>query len=194
MSRHRIAIAAPFLALALAAPAASAQPALTPPSEAAPPPSSTTSYARSIATADGVAGAMFLGGGLTGIICLVDSLDFEEDSPSSPLCPLAATLLIGSAATYAIVPAVIHSRHGNAGKAVLSTMLRIGLPAAGLALGQIVDNDDVSSFGFLGGVGAAVAIDWFALAQDEAPPPRPSFQPTVTPLRGGAAAGVAGSF
>lgn len=194
MSRHDTALVTSLLFVALAAPAASAQPALTPPRELSPSPAP-TSYARSIATADGVAGAMFLGGGLIGMICLVDSIDSidSEDSGGSATCPVAAILLIGSAATYALVPGVIHARHGNAGKAVLSTVLRIGLPAAGIALGETLENEEISSFGFLGGVGAAVAIDWFGLAHDEPPPPA-TFQPTLVPLRGGAAAGVAGSF
>lgn len=182
-------VAAPVAASAQAGP-----PGLTPPGGAPPAPeraaSPDGSYARSIATSDAVAGGLVATGGLLGFICFVAIFDFDGEDDSHFTCPLALGALGAGAITYAVVPAVIHGRHGNVGRGLLSVGLRVGLPAAGLFLAG--DNEDAEVLAFLGGVTGALLIDWFVLAKDGEAPPRAAI--SVAPTRSGATLGLAGSF
>lgn len=119
---------------------------------------------------------------------------------------------VGSAAvlSYLLGSPILHiAHHGNMNRAVLSALLRGGLPVAGLIAGARVAPCHRSDYpgGFCGlseallgmavGVGAAVAIDytWLARKRIERVPARGlSIVPSMSARRDGFAFGLAGSF
>ena len=115
-----------------------------------------------------------------------------------------STAAIGlSIATYALGSPILHLVHHRPGNALGSFVLRVGLPAAGTALGWMVTSGGSSEsdipagaggavIGLVAGVIAASSIDIGVLAKAETPPPvTPAIAPTG---HGGMTFGLAGSF
>ena len=105
---------------------------------------------------------------------------------------------------YLAGPPIIHAIHGNVGKGAASVGLRLGLPVVGGGIGLSFASCngpygwcrlEAFGLGFLGGMGAAVAIDSAALAYERRPQrPLPRVLPNFALVRGGAVATASGSF
>lgn len=117
---------------------------------------------------------------------------------------------------YLLGAPVVHLAHGNPGRGAASFVLRAGLPVLGFAAGYALFHHPDRSSGdwnfsglgegalmALGGMGACVALDAALFARESSPdeeraPSPPPYRPTMTPqvgyVRGGALAGVGGTF
>lgn len=82
---------------------------------------------------------------------------------------LSGYLVMFGAGGYLSGGPMIHHEHGNRGRTWQSVALRVALPAVGLLAARVVDPPDehdrgelneTSGWMFLGGIGAAMAIDW----------------------------------
>ena len=185
------------IALALAPSLALAQPSATLPrlplelTVTTPP----VSYARSIALADGIAAGLSGAFVIFGVICFSATFElFEDEKPDShPSCPIAVGAGIGAVGTYALVPAAIHLGKGHRDRELASVGLRVGLPIAAGYLAHQLD-DEAAGLGVLGGIGAAVLIDWLVLAQPKDKEAARYVTPTLMPSRGGAVMGLGGRF
>lgn len=121
-----------------------------------------------------------------------------------------SSLAAGTLLYFAASP-VVHSVHGNPGRAVGGLLLHLTAPVAGALVGLAIDWSSCSSeqdfclpagvvFGILGGMVAATVIDAAVLARDVPVSSSPSRHAGLTPTfsvaraGGGALAGVAGRF
>ena len=101
-------------------------------------------------------------------------------------------LVIFGVAAYASVGAFVHHDAGRNDRAVASVALRIALPIAAGELAHGLGADlDQSLLAAGGGMLAAAAIDWFALADSTAPAKRKAAV-FARPTNGGFVAGIAG--
>ena len=148
---------------------------------------------------------------------MVATLVVAAGTKSTPLAAIGGV-------SYLVTPAVIHGVHGRGGLSVLSVVLRVALPIAGMAMGASMANchpsnggEDDDAFCGLGeaiiggvlGVIAASAVD-ASLAWESAPngswqvqpqprstgtPPRISLlSPSVVPIANGASILLGGRF
>lgn len=110
------------------------------------------------------------GAGLASLM-LVTSLD--DHGRGGTATRALSSVAVGS---LALTPAIIHASHGRYGAAVGSVALRLGLPAAGLAIGagQCAANRDSDEWclgppllGFAAGALGAILIDDLVLAREE---------------------------
>lgn len=152
-------------------------------------------YTRSVAVADGIAGAtgLLTVGGL-GLACLVD---IYGESPNQGISDDAwCTAMFGgailTAGVYALGGPTVHVIEGRFGRAVASFGLRVGLPLGLGALGYASGNPDILTWSVIGGVGGALVIDWFVLARPS--PPEVSPGVVLVPFASGGGLGFAGSF
>jgi hypothetical protein len=131
----------------------------------------------------------------------------------------SATLhwLVTSAGLYVIGAPLVHLAHGRGQATAIDLGVRIGAPlilaGVGLAIGSAAGCSDYPCggpivgvvFGGALGVGAAVIVDAVVLGREKVPrpgadgnraayTPKLRIAPTAGPLRGGATAGVVGSF
>jgi len=199
MGVHRL---IPFLLLLFCSQAAAQPPGEVPPIEpfqpippVQEPPPESQSYMRTIAGVDVVAGAAVTTGALLGMICFSNTFYGEENDHAS--CPMAVGAFVGGFGVYAIGSPVVHMTRGNPGRALASLALRVGLPAAAIAMTIDDEADDSSGWLILGTVGGAMLFDWMVLARPglgDSPRPPPSMQPAFTPTRGGATLGLGGVF
>jgi hypothetical protein len=101
-------------------------------------------------------------------------------------------LVLFGVAAYASIGAFVHHDAGRNDRAVASVALRIALPIATGELAHGLGADlDHSLLAAGGGMLAAAAIDWFALA-DATAPARSNVGAFVRPTSGGFVAGLAG--
>lgn len=118
----------------------------------------------------------------------------------------ASVVLIGPAALYGLLltgPAV-HVLNGQGGRALASFALRGGGVLGGVLIGGLLSEDCHGSDGCLVktgvvvgaavGLGFAALVDWLALGQKKTDRPRRVVVPFTTVERGGAVAGLAGTF
>lgn len=109
-------------------------------------------------------------------------------------CNLSFALGLVGFGTYLLASPLIHLSKNNAGSAGLSLLLRVGLPAAGIALTKLGDGgDDLFSLSVLGGAGAAMTIDWLFLAHRDKPI-ESHIIPMVAPTQDGLTVGFSGMF
>lgn len=137
-----------------------------------------------------------------GPIDLCGTFSERQDCPHrpSPDHTLSTALLTSGVATYFLASPIIHAAHGHWGKAGLS----LGLRAAPIALAApLLANEDTTGAGalvLLGGIGAAMVIDWTLIANEEtkpesSPPARGvSLSPTFDARNGGAGLAAVGTF
>ncbi|MCE9577747.1 MAG: hypothetical protein K8W52_31730 [Deltaproteobacteria bacterium] len=82
------------------------------------------------------------------------------------------TLARGAVGSLALTPAIIHASHGNYAAAFGSVALRVGLPAAGLAIGAGACTDSTDwclgppLLGFAAGALTAILVDDLVLARE----------------------------
>ena len=120
----------------------------------------------------------------------------------------ALGVIVPAAVVFDLGGPTIHWLHHRRGIAAASFGVRAGVPLVGVLIGNAFAHCERGAsscsnrgagYGALAGFAAAIALDASLLAWD-APksPPRPSiglaWAPTFTPLDGGAAAGVVGTF
>ena len=128
-------------------------------------------------------------------------------------------LVIGSAITYSLGAPAVHLAHDRPAAMGIDVALRVGLPFAFAGLGYAVGDkshppctgficlsfsqaENFAAAGFLIGIGTAVVIDAAVLARepshaplkDATRAPKVQWTPTAGVTRGGATAGVVGSF
>jgi hypothetical protein len=107
----------------------------------------------------------------------------------------SAELMVLGVVSYALTPGVIHGGHGRAGAAFGSVGLRLGAPVLGAMAGLDDRNYDGAIAGFFLGMAGAVVIDVALLSHESVPEKkRSALMVQVAPVRGGATAGVFGSF
>ncbi|HWZ87786.1 MAG TPA: hypothetical protein VNW92_03020 [Polyangiaceae bacterium] len=117
-------------------------------------------------------------GAAIGVLLLAGTFIRNDDTDSQR--DAADSVLVLSAATYALGGPIVHVAHRQWGKAVTSTGLRIGLPVTGILIGAALDRcgpySDSDTCGAIGpgvgmllGIGAAIALDASALAYEPVP-------------------------
>ena len=114
-----------------------------------------------------------------------------------------APVVLGSlgAATFLLVPPLLHLAHGSRHDAGVSFLIRAVPPLLGLAAGVLVARNQDCSEGCsalvlpvvgLAGSAFGMVVDWAALSTE--PKPRISFAPVLGPSSRGAGAGLAFRF
>jgi hypothetical protein len=117
-------------------------------------------------------------GAAIGVLVLAGSLIHHDDTDSQRA--VADSVLVLSAATYALGGPIVHAAHQQWGTAGASAGLRIGLPLTGILVGAALDrcgpNTDSDTCGVIGpslgmllGFSAAMAIDASALSYEQVP-------------------------
>ncbi|MGD8860809.1 MAG: hypothetical protein PVI30_12435 [Myxococcales bacterium] len=146
-------------------------------------------YATSIMLADVVAGGALMGGLAVTGFCVLQSGGVRDASP--PGCAVGLGVASAGIGTYLLASPIIHASHGNVPAVFAAPAVRL----AGPVLGAWVSRE-VPSFGrlngypvmILGGLGGALAFDWYVLAGGPARQ-RPATT-RLQPLLGGGLAGV----
>lgn len=116
-----------------------------------------------------------------------------------------APVLEASLGAYLLGGPIVHTIHGNYGRAAASLGLRVGLPTLGLLAGMLVAGDPQPwnfdgppSPWWIGGVSAgliaAMVVDAKVLAKGHPRPATTSVAPTLSASPGGVSLGVAGAF
>jgi len=172
------------VALTVASSTARAQPSMTPPApalETPPEPDEPEHYGVQIFGADVAVGAT----------CLLVGVGTQRGE--------VFVLWLGG---YVLTGPIVHAYHGEAGHALLSGGLRLGLPILGAKLGYELDEGDGDSeldglgglfAGAAAGMITALVIDWAALGHESRREPARA-QPYVAPAQGGATLGFAGAW
>lgn len=141
----------------------------------------TEPYRSAMMLGDGFAALLTLGGG---------ALAYHERNCT---CEDFSGELVGfGAVAYISIGAFVHHDAGQGGRAVGSVLVRLALPiiAGELAHGLGADTGP-SLLAAGGGMVGAMAIDWFALA-DQSYTPEPKLTVYASPTGGGLVAGVSG--
>jgi hypothetical protein len=151
-------------------------------------------YGKPVAIVDGVAA------GLVGVgVYMIATNDDREVFSGGQLA--GAGLVAAGGVTYLLGGPIVHGRRGNRSGAWTSVAIRAALPATGALAGYALDEEreQCDSGGYCGaavvaptltvvGAAAAMAIDWFVLAETEV-------TPYAAPHRhDGVTAGLAGVF
>jgi len=178
---------------------ASAQPGTSPVlTLAPPPPPPVNSYRAAMLVSDGVTAGLTVSFMSFGLWCLgaTFELNTDEKPDDHPSCHLAAASGIGALGTYALGPALVHLGHGRLDRAAASVGLRVGLPAATIALVDTVDMDGgAAGLLILGSVVTAVFIDQTVLTRPEPSRDALALAPVLMPTAGGGGiAGLGGRF